>query len=141
MYNEPATPKDQIPSLSEFKKLDLNGMLQAIPLLQVGDSDYSHKPQMYIIICVDGTRLSVQANRFMHCYPADNTGPYTHVEVGYPSIVPPVSWKKYCEDWSNPTGTVYSYIPIKMVLKFIAEHGGMNLEKMFAEKPYPPILR
>ena len=39
------------------------------------------------IVCKDGTTLSVQASEFHYCTPRDNKGPYTHVEIGFPSTI------------------------------------------------------
>lgn len=77
------------------------------------------------IVCKDGTRLSVQASR--HCYsiPRDDVGPYTHVEVGFPSIVPPITWEQYSDSGKLETETVYGYIPVALVERFIKAHGGI----------------
>ena len=37
------------------------------------------------IFCNDGFSLSVQASRDHYSIPRNNEGPYTHVEVGFPS--------------------------------------------------------
>lgn len=37
------------------------------------------------IECADGFALSVQACRWTYCTPRENTGPWTAVEVGYPT--------------------------------------------------------
>jgi hypothetical protein len=78
------------------------------------------------IVCADGVSLSVQASDCHYCTPRDDAGPYTHVEVGYPSVVPPRSWMQYAEDRQHPRGTVYGYVPIEMVVRFIKRHGGIS---------------
>lgn len=75
--------------------------------------------------CADGTTLSVQTGEHMYCYPRSNTGPWTHVEFGYPSVVPGPLIMEYCEDRDNPTRTVYGYVPIEYVLFYIGAHGGL----------------
>lgn len=101
-------------------------MLQNSPMLKLAP-DITVKEQLPRIVCVDGTSLSVQASRNHYCTPRNDKGPYTHVEVGYPSIRPPQVWiDEYCEDPSAPLNTVYPYIPIELVLFFIAAHGGID---------------
>jgi hypothetical protein len=75
--------------------------------------------------CADGFSMSVQGHYGAYSRPrSDFADKYTHVEIGFPSepedlLIP------YCEDISNPTGTVYGYVPIEVVLQVIAKHGGM----------------
>lgn len=76
------------------------------------------------IRCADGTTLSVQASRFHYCAPRDDIGPWSKVEVGFPSVKPPRTWKQYAETWSDPTGTVYAWVPVEVVRRFIKQHGG-----------------
>ena len=76
------------------------------------------------VVCADGFRMSVQAGEGMYCTPRDDNGPYSEVEIGYPSsreecIMP------YCEDPERPTDTVYGYVPKQFVTYVIAKHGGM----------------
>lgn len=85
---------------------------------------YLRKPSPRIE-CADGFSLSVQANSLTYCAPRDNNGPYTEVEVGFPServeaLMP------YVENADDPTGTVYGYVPVEIVLAVIAEHGGVK---------------
>lgn len=39
----------------------------------------------------NGVYISVQASAGHHCLPRQNHGPWTHVEIGNPSIPPPDS--------------------------------------------------
>lgn len=78
------------------------------------------------VICEKGTSLSVQASRTHYCTPRDNHGPYSAVEVGFPSRKPPKAWKEYCEDWEHPKDTVYAYVPIEMVATWIDLRGGVR---------------
>ncbi|WP_230670933.1 hypothetical protein [Rathayibacter sp. Leaf248] len=85
------------------------------------------------IDCADGFRLSVQAGNGMYCSPRpfftadeDFEGPYTAVEVGYPSERPEPwgEWSEWVEDENHPTGTVYSQVPVEAVRALIELHGG-----------------
>jgi len=69
--------------------------------------------------------MSVQANIGAYCEPRNNIGPYTEVEVGYPSkheslLLP------YAEDPNKPTDTIYTWVPKSVVINVIARHGGMT---------------
>jgi hypothetical protein len=78
------------------------------------------------IACEDGFSLSVQAGRYLYSTPREDRGPWTHVEVGFPSAQPEpwADWKTYAEDSAVPTNTVYSYVPLELVEALIASHGG-----------------
>lgn len=128
---DPPTAPEDFPSLEDFKKLSLANMLATLPLVRIGDSRFSQKVKMPCIICEDGTTLSVQASALFYAHPRTNRGPYTAVEVGFPSVAPPLAWKEYAEDWENPTGTVYGYVPLELVSFYIASHGGINVDKTF----------
>lgn len=83
------------------------------------------------VYCVDDQlSLSVQASREHFCTPKTDEGPYTHVEVGFPSIKPPETWRAYCKgDFdSKPLDSVYAYVPLEWVASWIAEHGGIREE-------------
>jgi len=73
--------------------------------------------------CVDGTELSVQASSTHYCCPRSDRGPYSHVEVGYPTATPPDTWAYYA-DGEYPNVNVYGYVPVELVRAFIQEHGG-----------------
>lgn len=136
-----ATPEDKILPIEEFKKLPLAEMLTKIPTFVVGrdigsGSDLAIKVRMPQIVCADGTTLSVQAGEHMYCTPRDNKGPYSSVEVGYPSAAPPEIWQQYAEEPDRPTDTVYAYVPIELVSFFIARHGGIDTGRTFAGFAY-----
>ena len=76
------------------------------------------------VVCKDGATVSVQANRSTYCTPRDDRGPYTHVEAGFPSVMPPPSWLEYCEDPNDPLETVYGFMPLSCITEFLNEHGG-----------------
>ena len=71
------------------------------------------------IILNDGTTVSVQANRASYCTPRNDIGPYTSVEVGFPSVRP--SW------WNEHSSgdEIAGWVPVSLVREFIEEHGGL----------------
>ena len=81
--------------------------------------------QYQTIECSDGFTMSVQAGRGAYCSPRNDEGPYSEVEVGYPSskcnILMP-----YAENPDRPEQTVYGYVPADKIVKCIEAHGGME---------------
>lgn len=75
------------------------------------------------IVCNDGFSVSVQASQTNYCEPRNDEGPYTAVELGYPSRVEP-KIMPWAEDPSEPTSTVYGWVPADLVLEIINDHGG-----------------
>lgn len=126
-------------SVYEWSKLDLGTMLHRRPIIELID-DYGQPmgirmvPQMPRLILVDGVSLSVQASEHSYSSPRDNKGPYIKVEVGFPSETPPEAWKEFAEYWgSDPTNTIYSYIPLTMVMLYIGAHGGIDRDATFKD--------
>ena len=81
--------------------------------------------------CADGFSMSVQAFDGAYCAPRDDDGPYTEVEVGFPSekdadldrwIEDPDA--EACEDTGH-IKTVYAYVPVSVISSVIEKHGGM----------------
>jgi hypothetical protein len=81
-----------------------------------------------VIHCADGTTLSVQANALMYCLPKSDIGPYTHVEIGFPTAVN-AELLAYADDPENPLHTVYGYVPLDVLNRFTAAHGGVAVEQ------------
>lgn len=75
------------------------------------------------IRCADGLSFSVQANSMAYCMPRNDDGPYTAVEVGFPSQ-PVEELMEYAEDPDNPTETVYGYVPVAVIEEIVNAHGG-----------------
>lgn len=109
-------------------------MNKSLEILRNGrpDSDYlvgagyriaNHLPR---IVCSDGFSLSVQAGALLYSTPREDAGPWSHVEVGYPSERPEpwAEWERYVETPDRPTDTVYGYVPLVLVEALIASHGG-----------------
>ena len=82
----------------------------------------SHVPR---VECIDGFSMSVQASISHYCTPRDNCGPWSNVEVGYPSAEEPMLLS-YAEDEEEPTDTVYGYVPFDIVADVIQKHGGLR---------------
>ena len=77
--------------------------------------------------CADGFQVSVQASEFHYCTPRDNEGPYSTFELGFPSAAEDLI-AEYAEDASDLTGTVYSQVPLDVVVAVLVKHGGVNLQ-------------
>lgn len=77
------------------------------------------------ISCKDGFSISVQGGtEFHYCVPRKHCNQYECVELGFPSAADPLL-EDYAEDPSDPTGTVYGYVPIEVVESLVEKHGGM----------------
>ena len=76
-----------------------------------------------MITCKDGFEISVQASRTNYCDPRDDIGPYTAVELGFPSLPEPLIIG-YAENPDQPTETVYGWVPVGLVKALLIKHGG-----------------
>lgn len=84
-----------------------------------------------MVVCKDDFKVSIQASEGHYCYPridTDRSIPYKKVELGFPSEVVP-EWLEYADDPSEPTNTVYGYIPVELVDAALEKHGGIDLGK------------
>jgi len=52
------------------------------------------------VYCKDGAYVSVQASCSHYCSPRYNYGKWYEVECGFPSVIPPVSWRPFAEQWN-----------------------------------------
>jgi len=81
------------------------------------------------IVCEDGFSMSVQAA--FHCYCAPRAslkdGDYYEVEIGFPSNKEDLIMN-YISDDSDPTETVYGYVPVELVDQVIEKHGGLKFQ-------------
>jgi hypothetical protein len=73
--------------------------------------------------CADGFEMSVQASQFHYCEPRADKGPWSAVEIGFPSGPLPEA-VEYKEGEDDDTGTVFCYVPLDVVAEIIANHGG-----------------
>jgi hypothetical protein len=77
------------------------------------------------VVCADGFTMSVQAHDGAYCSPrVSDAKKYKLVEIGFPSAREDLLMQ-YCEDPSDPTGTVYGYVPVQVVTNVLAKHGGI----------------
>lgn len=84
---------------------------------------YFCKEQAKVVVCADGTSLSVQASENHYCTPRDNQGPYSEVEVWCISPMPePGLITEFDYSPDEPSG----YVPIEAVAQFIDAHGGFK---------------
>ena len=77
------------------------------------------------VICKDGFKMSVQAGQSLYSKPRDVADYYEEAEIGFPSEEESLLMN-YCEDETNPCGTVYSYVPCSIIDTVIEKHGGIN---------------
>ncbi len=82
-----------------------------------------HVPQ---IVCADGFKMSVQASAYHYCYPRNSKGPWSAVEIGFPSERVEAFMPYIDGGEDDPTGTVYGYVPIDLVADAISDHGGFG---------------
>ena len=77
------------------------------------------------LVCQSGLSFSVQVGHYVYCEPRNPVGPWTSVEVGYPSsFVPEIM--KYAEDRISPLDTVYGYVPVEVLERVIRKNGGIE---------------
>jgi uncharacterized membrane protein len=77
--------------------------------------------------CADGFQMSVQASEHHYCSPKASgwNTQYTSVEIGFPTEKVEDLMRYIDEEESDPTNTVYTYVPAVIVCKIIANHGNM----------------
>jgi hypothetical protein len=87
------------------------------------------KPLTKQIVCNDGFSISVQASSTHYSLPRADFPevPYTHVECGFPSAHPGDELVEYQEGCfgNDPTADVYPDVPIEIVERVVAAHGGI----------------
>jgi hypothetical protein len=71
------------------------------------------------VVCADGFVVSVQASRSHYCVPKDNFGPWTHVEVAFPTS-PIEGWGKW-----RTSDSVWAAVPVPNVIGLLLSHGGV----------------
>ena len=88
------------------------------------------------LVCNSGWTVSVQASETNYCTPRNNTGPYTAVELGFPSEVEPliIEWAENPDDL---TGTVYGWVPTAVLFEVITKHGGIAGGELPPTHMYP----
>lgn len=81
------------------------------------------------ILCADGLCMSVQTGPSHYCSPRDGVGPWSSVEVGFPSRKVGAFMEYIDGGGSDPTETVYGYVPLSKVIAAIVEAGGLMSEE------------
>lgn len=105
----------------------INALLDAKSRTRIddwGDARLNHVPK---VICADGFTMSVQASSSHYCSPRDNEGPYVSVEIGFPSerVEEFMDYIDGNRDDTDPTDTVYGWVPVHVVVEVIDQHGGL----------------
>ena len=73
-----------------------------------------------------GFSISIQASSCHYCEPRRTfEGPYTEVELGFPSCSEELLIPYMEDDCCKPENTVYPYVPVEVVDKVIKKHGGI----------------
>lgn len=74
------------------------------------------------VVCADGFKVSIQASHLHYCSPREDlaNGEYESVEIGFPSFKEELIMR-------YRDGDIYPYVPIDIVEKMIANHGGIEL--------------
>ena len=83
------------------------------------------KENYKLLNCKSGFNVSVQASRTNYSTPRTDHGPYTQVELGFPTSPEPLIIG-FAEDADNPTDTVYGYVPVGLVQALIIKHNGIE---------------
>lgn len=80
----------------------------------------------------DRTTLSAQVGETHYCTPrSSDAWSYTRVEVGYPSAPLPEEFDEY----TDSDRKIYGYVPMRVLDKYIEEHGGIVGTETFVEDP------
>ena len=80
-----------------------------------------------------GMSISIQASAGHYSTPReDDAITYTHVELGYPTRVPPDYILEYAETVEEPMESVYAYVPTELVERWLAEEGGIDVGRTIA---------
>ena len=80
------------------------------------------------VICKDDFTFSAQASESHYSKPKGLADEYEEIEIGFPSYNDPII-AKYREDYGCEetfSSAVYGYVPVGVVDKLIAVHGGID---------------
>lgn len=91
--------------------------------------EYSGHRLAYPLELADGTILSVQASTSHYCEPRETTPRanynwYEEFEIGFPTKVI-AKLIPYAEDDSDPTNTVYGFVPKALIREVVEDCGGV----------------
>ena len=78
------------------------------------------------IRCKDGFIFSIQASEHHYCFPRADKATWTHLEVGFPSQDEPLlsDFRDASDTEASMTDSVFSLVPIRVVLAVMNAHGG-----------------
>jgi hypothetical protein len=99
------------------------------------DMPKDYKPNNPRIYFNNGGSVSVQASHTHYCEPRNDEGPYSEMELGFPSqgTEIPQSLLNYEEtsqggkgEGFNPYETVYGYVPVDVIKELVDANGGIK---------------
>ena len=74
--------------------------------------------------CPDGWSVSIIARRGAYCDPRDDRGPWTHVELGFPTAhEPDLEVYKEPPPEARHEDSVFPYVPVEVVEAILVKHG------------------
>lgn len=82
------------------------------------------------IICNDGFKMSVQGSSGHYCTPRSLEKDYYSMEIGFPSEKEDLIMQ-WADNPSDPTDSVYGWVPVDVIDQVITKHGGINEELTF----------
>lgn len=86
------------------------------------------------IKCEDGFAMSVQVGKYLYCSPRNDVGPWYKAEIGFPSEREELIMEYIDGDeHTDPTETVYGYVPVSLIVEVINKHGGSKQIKDIAK--------
>ena len=92
----------------------------------------AYKPLRGRITCMDGFSMSVQASSAHVCIPRDDRGPYSAVEVGYPSETE-ILLLPYSDGMSEICGSapaMYANVPAEVIREVVNKHHGLRSDSV-----------
>ena len=131
------TPLSEQSQLQSMKDPDFMNRRKKVSHQEEPVTKYSYnKPVNPRVYFTNGGDVSIQASSTHYCEPRDNFGPYTEMELGYPSrdTQIPESMLEYIEQGTNfgedgkldPHDNVYPYVPISVIKELIELNGGVK---------------
>ena len=71
-----------------------------------------------------GFRLSVQGSTGHYSSPRNNDGPYTALEIGFPTYADGRPYRAP-KSWGRAGGQVWGWVPLESILRLVRKHGGV----------------
>ena len=130
-YKKPLSEQSQLQSMKDPNFFDKFNNTND----NVDEPSQKEKPMYDRVEFNNGGKVSIQASRTHYSEPRNDEGPYTHVEIGYPTRETRIpkslirfeetSQNGQGEDF-NPYDTIYPYVPASVVRKLIQMNGGVK---------------